>query len=53
MAQYSKFIAAVAGFLALVAQVLADGSVTSLEWGELATGAATAAAVFRLKNAKP
>lgn len=50
MKKYSKFIAAAAGFLIVLGQVLADGEVSAAEWGVLGTAAATAAAVFGVKN---
>ncbi len=50
MARYSKFIAAIVGFLTVGGQVIEDGTITTAEWGLLATAAATALAVFGLRN---
>jgi hypothetical protein len=51
MKAYSKTIAALAGLIAVVGQAVADGSVTSAEWGLIATAAATVVAVYQVRNA--
>lgn len=51
MMVYAKFVAAAAGFLGVVGECLADGKVTTMEYGLMATAAATALAVFGFKNA--
>jgi hypothetical protein len=48
--QYRKGLIALAGFLTVLGGVLSDGSVSTLEWGALATAAATAFGVYRVPN---
>jgi hypothetical protein len=48
--QYSKFIVALGGFVAVLVQVVEDGVVDSAEVGVLATAAVVAGGVFFKRN---
>lgn len=51
LAPYRKAVVAVAGVLAIVAKVLADGTLDAAEIGEVATAVAVALGVYRVPNA--
>jgi hypothetical protein len=50
IAKYTKFIAAIVGFVVVVGQVAADGIIDAADAGVIVTAAVTAAAVFGFKN---
>lgn len=52
LGRYSKFAAALSGVLGVVANVLADGTVSSAEIGQLAAVGSAAILVFLVPNAK-
>jgi uncharacterized membrane protein YeaQ/YmgE (transglycosylase-associated protein family) len=50
MQAYSKAIAALGAFIGVLATALADGTVSSTEWGTLAAAAAGVVGVFFATN---
>jgi hypothetical protein len=50
LGQYSKFIVAIAGFVAVVGQVAEDGEVDTAEFGLVVTALAVAVGVFFKRN---
>lgn len=52
LGHFSKFAVALGGFFGVLAQVLADGTITSQDIGLLAASASAAILVFVVPNAK-
>jgi uncharacterized membrane protein YfbV (UPF0208 family) len=50
VAQYSKFLAALAGVIALLGQAIYSGGIDASEAGALVTAAITAAGVYKAHN---